>query len=274
MPSRFGQTLGSTASGALAGGSVAGVPGAIVGGTIGFLTGILSETPEEKRQRRINQYRARMREIKAEETKAVIENISQTTEGLQRRMGGGAARRALAQGRLGDVEEVTAPIAGDIANRAVGVRTQAMADLESRYAQAELGLEEGIFEAPLEPTAVDYLQAITPAAVEFGGMQRQGELNERILNEQEKDSQFYRDLYQREFGGAAPVGSAPSGAIPGLQRETLGQLMLPEATTVSPIYNYSVQAPNFERLDTGDVPYEYDLTNPRNRRNLMRRRIG
>lgn len=256
--SRFGQSLGGAASGAMTGFALGGPVGAAIGGGLGLLAGALSESPEEQRERRLKAYRARLKEIKQQETTAAIQNISQATEGAQRRMTGGAERRAIAAGRTGDIEEVTAPIAAEIGNRSVGIRTQALADIENRYAQAELGAEQGMFEAPLEPTAVDYLQAIAPAAVDYAGMQKQGELQKQYLDEQQRDSQFYRDLYQRHFGGTASTASPGTEfdyvQPPESSPQRFGQLALPEATTVTP-------------LQTD----EYDLRNPRVRRNTMRR---
>jgi len=158
--------LGAATSGAIVGSSF-GPVGTVVGGAAGFLSGALSESPAEARERRIAAYRRRLATLRQEEHQQAVQTIGAERNALQNRLTSGATRRARALGRPGDVEAFTAPAVGEVANVATGNLARASYDIDQRYNRAELDLEGDIFSAPIEPNFADYFQTAASGVGDF-----------------------------------------------------------------------------------------------------------
>lgn len=220
--SRVGQTIGSTASGASAGFAIGGPVGGVIGGTIGLITGLTSKSPAEERKERIADYRKRLKQLRFDEQVSATKAIGQERAALQNRLTGGGARRALAAGRSGDVEAYIAPGVGEVANVATGQLAKAQYEIDQRYNQAELGLEQGIFEAPIQPNTADYFNSAAGAVGDIAGSIADRKNMDILLGEEKKDREFYRGLYQQQFNrgqGSSSLGDMPPIPINPEQRK-------------------------------------------------------
>lgn len=164
---RTGQTLSAAASGATIG-SLFGPVGTAFGAVIGGLYGAFSESPEERRQKRYDEFKKRLNEQRQKTLAEGAQKIGQITSGLTKRFRSGAARRAAALGRTSDVETFELPVVEKVASFGSGAMSDFLTSTNRYFDEVALNAEQQfLLGGELEPTAVDYLSEIAPSALQY-----------------------------------------------------------------------------------------------------------
>ena len=189
---RGGQALSGAASGAAIG-SVFGPVGTVVGAIGGGLYGALSESPEEQRQKRFDEYKKKLNEQRQKTLAEGSAKIGQLTSGLTKRFRSSAGKRAAALGRTSDVEAFELPVVEKVASAGSGAMSDFQLATNRQYDQYSQQLDQYGLDAEqqfllggeLDPSAVDYLGEIAPQALQY------------------MQNQEYMDLLSRYYGGGA-----------------------------------------------------------------------
>lgn len=188
---RGGQTFSGLTSGASLGatlGSVIPGVGTLVGAGVGALGGALagafSESPEEQRRKRFDEFKKKLNEQRTKTLSEGSAKIGTLTSGLTKRFRSSAGRRAAALGRTSDVEAFELPVVEKVASAGSGAMSDFLSSTNRYFDQASLDAEQQfLLGGELEPSAVDYLGELAPSALQY------------------MQNKEYMDLLARYYGG-------------------------------------------------------------------------
>lgn len=188
---RGGQTFGGLVSGASTGAAIGSIIpgvgtaiGAGVGALAGGLSGLFSESPEEQRQKRFDEYKKKLNEQRAKTLSEGSAKIGTLTSGLTKRFRSSAGKRAAALGRTSDVEAFELPVVEKVASAGSGAMSDFLTSTNRYFDQASLDAEQQfLLGGELDPSAVDYLGELAPSALQY------------------MQNQEYMDLLARYYGG-------------------------------------------------------------------------
>jgi hypothetical protein len=187
---RRGQAFSGLVSGAATGasiGSMIPIPGGTLigagaGALLGGLSGAFSESPEEQRKKkfdefkmRLNEQRARLAEQKQKSLTEGSQKIGRLTSGLTSRFRSSAGKRAAALGRTSDVEAFELPVVEKVASAGSGAMSDFVTNTNRQFDEYGQRLDNYGLDAEqqflmggeLDPSATDYLGELAPSAIQY-----------------------------------------------------------------------------------------------------------
>lgn len=216
----------------------------LIGLGVGLASSLFSKSPEEERQDRMNQLRARINALKT----TAMKGVGTQTAGQMANARMAAARQAAAGG-TNDAETRALPTVGVLG--AEGNRAQLQA--EQSYDRMLAGAEEDFAQRPIRPN-------IGTTLTELGGSLVQNIQAEKALKQRQKFNQQYLDLIR----GGMPGAENPSGISPNVVPPTID--LTPPSGVPSPLDNANPNPGNtFGNYEYGSS-YEFNPSAPYGKR--------
>lgn len=200
MPDFQGSILGA------AGGFMAGGP---IGAGIGFLGGLLSDSPEEKRQKAVSDAIAELDKIRLRTLERGRKTINQSIQSNLAFASAGAARRARQAG-ANDAEAFVIPAQTGVISEGNKALTSFESNTNNQYDSAIANLKTGQALSPVSPSFGDYILPIGEAIGKY--KQNQDYISmlkgagQTVPTESDIKPKPINFDYQPNNGGSTPLG--------------------------------------------------------------------
>lgn len=202
----YGGAVRAGSTGALGGFAVGGPVGAVIGGGLGVISGLLSDSPEQTRQKRMGELLGQIAALKTKTINEGMQRLGKQTAGTLANVRAAAIRRARAAGDT-NTEAYTNPVESNVADAGSRAGESFLNDTTRSFDQATLNAQMDFAGRPIEPNLSDYLTEIGGAATQYGLAKQRNDLIQQHIDKTSPGNQGATAGFSTSDGvtGSSPV---------------------------------------------------------------------